>query len=111
MFAIYHGPKGLRSIAEDIHRKCLYLASVVEERGVNKVVSYNSFDTVKIEVAIVKRIKARAEAMSINLRYYADGRHVGVSLDETVTDEDLQDLIWVLEGERMVSLREDSSKQ
>ncbi|KAI7694929.1 Glycine dehydrogenase (decarboxylating) [Sarcoptes scabiei] len=100
MFAIYHGPQGLRSIAEQIHKKALYLAKQINDRGVNKVITYNPFDTLKIKVAVTKHVKARAEAVGINLRYYLDGKHVGVSLDETVTDQDLNDLIWVLEGER-----------
>src|SRR5699024_9283633 len=85
-------------------RKTLYLARAIADRGVNKVVTYNSFDTLKIEVHIAKHIRARAEAQRINLRYYPDGRHVGVSLDETVTDQDLLDLIWVLEGDKPDSI-------
>ena len=100
MFAIYHGPKGLKDIAEDIHRKALYLAKKIEEHGVNRVVTYNPFDTLKVEVPIAKRTRARADAQRINLRYYPDGKHVGISLDETVTEQDLVDLIWVLEGEK-----------
>ena len=102
MFAIYHGPKGLRSIAEDIHRKTLYLAQMINERGVNKVVTYNTFDTLKVEVNTAKHIRARAEAQRINLRYYPDGEHIAISIDETVTEQDLMDLIWVMEGEKQV---------
>lgn len=103
MFAIYHGPKGIREIAEEIHKKTLYLAKMINERGVNKVVTYNPFDTLKVEVAVAKHIRARAEAQRINLRYYPDGNHIGISLDETVTDQDLMDLIWVMEGEKQAS--------
>lgn len=100
MFAIYHGPKGLKSIAEDIHQKTMYLAKKIEEHGVNRVITYNPFDTLKIEVPIVKRTRARAEAQRINLRYYPESNHVGISIDETVTDQDISDILWVLEGEK-----------
>lgn len=100
MFAIYHGPKGLKAIAEDIHKKTMHLARRIEETGVNRVLTYNPFDTLKIEVPIVKRTRARAEAQRINLRYYPDSNYVGISLDETVTDQDIADLLWVLEGEK-----------
>ncbi|KAI2800426.1 hypothetical protein BLOT_012930 [Blomia tropicalis] len=100
MFAIYHGPKGLKAIAEDIHRKTMYLARRIQERGVNRVITYNSFDTLKVEVPVAKRTRARAEAQRMNLRFYPDGNHVGISLDETVTEQDLHDLVWVLEGEK-----------
>ncbi|KAH7644980.1 glycine dehydrogenase [Dermatophagoides farinae] len=100
MFAIYHGPKGLRAIAEDIHKKALYLAKKINDRGVNRVITYNPFDTLKVKVHVAKHIKARADAVGINLRYYPDGHHIGISIDETVTDQDLNDLIWVMEGEK-----------
>lgn len=100
MFAIYHGPQGLRAIAEDIHKKTLYLARKINDNGVNRVVTYNPFDTLKIEVNIAKRIRSRAEAQRINLRYYPDGKHIGISIDETVTDEDVEDLLWVFEGQK-----------
>lgn len=100
MFAIYHGPNGLKNIAENIHKRTLYLAKKINERGVNRVVTYNPFDTLKVRVHVAKHIRARAEAVSINLRYYPDGKHIGIALDETVTDQDLNDLIWVMEGEK-----------
>ena len=43
----------------------------------------------------VNQIKERAESKKINLRYYEDNQHVGISLDETVTPNDLKDLFEI----------------
>jgi glycine dehydrogenase len=43
----------------------------------------------------VEQIKERAESKKINLRYYDDNQHVGISLDETVTPNDLKDLFEI----------------
>jgi glycine dehydrogenase len=104
MYAIYHGPKGLKEIAQNIHQKTLYLASKIAENEEHKVITYMPFDTLKVEVKIQKRIRARAESQRINLRYYPDGKHIGVSLDETVTMSDLIDLIWVFDGKKEVRI-------
>ncbi|CAG2164817.1 unnamed protein product [Oppiella nova] len=95
MYAIYHGPKGLKDIAKLIHEKTLYLARKIAENEDNRVVTYMPFDTLKVVVKHQKYIRSKAEARHINLRYYPDGKHVGVSLDETVTDQDLKDLVWI----------------
>ena len=62
----------------------------------NKVVTTQFFDTIKIKPEQgVEKVRQRAEAKKINLRYYPDGEHVGVSLDETVTSQDLNDLFEI----------------
>ncbi|CAG2120077.1 unnamed protein product, partial [Medioppia subpectinata] len=95
MYAIYHGPQGLKNIAKAIHEKTLYLAQKISENDDNRVVTYMPFDTLKVEVKLQKFIRSKAESRRINLRYYPDGKHVGISLDETVSDQDLKDLVWV----------------
>ena len=103
MYAIYHGPKRLKDIAKNIHQKTLYLSEKISENEDNKVVTYNAFDTLKVKVKLQKFVRSKAEAKHINLRYYPDGKHVGVSLDETVTNQDLKDLIWIFGGTEEVS--------
>lgn len=105
MYAIYHGPDGLRKIAESIHQKTLYLSQKINETGEHRVVTSLPFDTLKVEVKSQRRIKARAESQKINLRYFPDGKHVGISLDETVTRDDLLNLVWIFEGPKDVSER------
>lgn len=99
MYAIYHGPEGLTNIAKSIHEKTVFLAKKISARGSDKVVNKQFFDTLKVRVHSQKRVRTRAESQQINLRYFPDGQHVGVSLDETVTDKDIKDLCWVFDAD------------
>lgn len=99
MYAIYHGPEGLSKIARSIHEKAVYLAVKINGSNENHVVNKRYFDTLKIKVKSQKRIRSRAESQKVNLRYFPDGSHVGVSLDETVTDKDLSDLCWIFDAD------------
>jgi glycine dehydrogenase len=97
MYAIYHGPDGLKHIANRIHNNTQLLAESLKQNG-NVVSNEIFFDTIKIKpklgVAIVRKA---AEAKQINLRYYADNEHVGISLDETVTEQDVDDLLSIFQ--------------
>ncbi|MCD0161959.1 aminomethyl-transferring glycine dehydrogenase [Deinococcus sp. 6YEL10] len=92
-YAVYHGPEGIRTIAERTHRMTGILAAALGDAGLN--VSRRFFDTVTFD-GDSAAIRSRAEAKGINLRY-EEGR-VSVSLDETVTVADLGDLIEVITG-------------
>ncbi|XP_013782479.1 glycine dehydrogenase (decarboxylating), mitochondrial-like isoform X1 [Limulus polyphemus] len=92
MYAVYHGPDGLRAIANQVHNATLWLAKGIREAGhamENSVV----FDTLKVMPCVSQgEIRKRAHELEINLRYYGDGS-VGVSLDETVKEKDMNDLL------------------
>ncbi|XP_065834477.1 glycine dehydrogenase (decarboxylating), mitochondrial-like isoform X2 [Oscarella lobularis] len=92
MYAVYHGPDGLKRIAEKIHSAALVLAKGVTLAG-NSLDSDSIFDTLKIKTPDQAAVLNRASELEINLRPYDDGIHVGVSLDETVTENDLEDLL------------------
>ena len=79
-YAMWHGPKGLKRIAERVHNFAAQLAAVVETE--NK--SY--FDTLTIKVADAKSLHQAAHSLRINLGV-VDAHHVRISFDETVTDE------------------------
>ncbi len=79
-YAMWHGPQGLKAIAERIHNFAAQLAAVVETD--NK--SY--FDTLTVKVADAATVHAAAQKSRINLGR-VDATHVRISLDETVTDE------------------------
>ena len=81
MYAVWHGPAGLRRIAQRIHELTRKLAGKVDRVG-----SEPFFDTL--------RIRAKAP-MGINVRDYGDGT-IGISLDETTTEADVDELIKVL---------------
>lgn len=102
MYAIFHGPTGLRQIAEKIHFKTVHLADAINESGRHRVLNKIFFDTIKIRVDDQGQIKERAKQKKINLRYFDDGEHVGISLDETITENDLNDLKWIFAAEQSV---------
>lgn len=94
LYAVYHGPDGVRDIATRVHHSTLLLATGVAKGG-HGVIHPDFFDTLKVSPASsLQAIRDRATEKRINLRYFEDGT-VGVSLDETVTERDLDDLLWV----------------
>ncbi|EPQ61428.1 hypothetical protein GLOTRDRAFT_10545, partial [Gloeophyllum trabeum ATCC 11539] len=98
MYAVYHGPVGLRRIANKVHRFTQILKSSVESVGF-KVVNEGFFDTLTVNVAPLDGVSADAVhnaalAAGINLRQ-VDAAHVGITLDESVTPRDLVDIINV----------------
>lgn len=93
-YAVYHGAKGLKAIAERIHGLTQVLAQGLAQLGY-KQENNVSFDTLKIAVTRQDTIKILAEAAEINLRYFAESAHVGISLDETTTLEDVKALLAV----------------
>ncbi|XP_023029095.2 glycine dehydrogenase (decarboxylating), mitochondrial [Leptinotarsa decemlineata] len=94
MFAVYHGPQGLKDIATKIHNMTLILHYGLQEDG-NILPNEYFFDTLTIKPKLdIAEIKSRAESKRINLRYNENGS-VGVSLDESVTSRDVNDLFYV----------------
>ena len=99
MYAVYHGPQGLRNIAENIHSSARTLDAALKGNDDYEQVNACFFDTLKIRVIggldAMHSLQARAEALRVNLRYFRDGEHVGVSLHERVTEKELVDLCTV----------------
>jgi len=93
MYAVYHGPEGLRRIARRVHAHTTSLAAALERLGY-RLVYPNFFDTVAVEVPqeILPRIIDAARIKQINLRTLTQTR-IGVAFDETVTTEDVADVI------------------
>lgn len=96
LYAVYHGPQGLKRIATRIHRLTTILAAGLTAAGLS--LRFKSwFDTLTVEVSDKAAVLARAQAAGINLRN--DIHHaVGVTLDETTGRDDLQVLYSVLTG-------------
>ncbi|HXW97639.1 MAG TPA: aminomethyl-transferring glycine dehydrogenase [Gemmatimonadales bacterium] len=95
MYAVYHGPRGLKRIAERVHTQARLLASALRRLRYH-LVHNHFFDTVCVEVrpANLPRILDAARSRRINLRVL-DKHHLCVSLDETVSVADLSDLISI----------------
>ncbi|MET3922561.1 aminomethyl-transferring glycine dehydrogenase [Arthrobacter sp. UYEF20] len=85
-YAVYHGPEGLKAIAETVHGNARTLATALKTAG-RELVSESFFDTITVRVpGKAKKVIAAAEARGINLRGI-DADTVGVSIDETTTPE------------------------
>ncbi|MBL8007704.1 MAG: aminomethyl-transferring glycine dehydrogenase [Ignavibacteria bacterium] len=94
MYAVYHGPGGLRAISEKIYALTGLLDTGLKKLGFKQLNS-NYFDTLKVEIPEIKipALKKIAEKRKINLRYFKDA--AGISLSELTETEDIQDLLSV----------------
>lgn len=135
MYAVYHGPQGIRNIASRIHNLTLALVSGLEAAG-NQIKNIYFFDTIRMSPKIpVQTVKENAREAKINLRfvslvivtvmcyigteklycnrtykianvktcrYHSDGT-IGISLDETTTIEDVNDLFKIFAADTTVN--------
>jgi glycine dehydrogenase len=94
MYAVYHGPEGIRAIAERVHGHTRRLANGLRAAG-RSLVSEDFFDTLTVETGSdSEKIHAAAQARRINLRAVSTTR-IGIALDETVTEGDIDELLEV----------------
>ena len=108
LYAVYHGPDGLRDIARRIRDRTAVLAAGLEELG-HELFTGAFFDTLRVRPVGIgaEEVHERAREARINLRSFGDGT-VGVALDETVRPRDLDDLLHVFapEGAAVPDARE-----
>lgn len=97
MYAVYHGPHGLKNIAKRIAILTQTVAEEIEARGF-ELASDKFFDTIVVKVNDITPYKSKAERQQINLRYI-NNNHIGISIDETTTIDDLYDLINCFEND------------
>ena len=91
MFAVYHGPQGLKRIAQRVASYTAILASGLEQLGCS-IRSDSAFDTLSLKTdAATDSIAARAREMGLNLRIYWKD-YLCIALDETTTREDIERL-------------------
>jgi glycine dehydrogenase len=104
LYAMYHGPEGLRTIAQRIHRLTAILANGLDDRGL-KCSNSRFFDTLTIATDTASRsaILARARQARINLRM-DQATSIGISLDECTTTHDIELLWQVLLGDKSAGL-------
>jgi glycine dehydrogenase len=89
MYAVYHGPDGIRAIATRVHALTRSLDGALKSLGYQQR-NQHYFDTLRVsaDAARVRQIREAAEAAGVNFRYVGDSE-IGISLDETVTMADL----------------------
>ena len=96
MYAVYHGPAGLKNIAQRIRRLTIWLADGLKATAA-KVNAEPVFDTLTVSGIDATAIHVAAAAAKLNLRS-VDASTVGISLDETTTVEDVQTLVALFGG-------------
>ncbi|MCE1164702.1 MAG: aminomethyl-transferring glycine dehydrogenase [Bacteroidetes bacterium] len=103
MYAVYHGPQGIKNIAVRIHKYAAALNEMITAANFEQT-NVNFFDTLKIKAdeKTIKEIWKKAEAHKINLRY--GNGFIGISIDETTTPEDIALLASLFTG------KEDTAK-
>ncbi|KAL3844236.1 hypothetical protein ACJIZ3_001639 [Penstemon smallii] len=102
MYAVYHGPEGLKTIAERVHGLAGTLAAGLKKLGTVEVQGLPFFDTVKVKCADAEAIADAAYKSEINLRI-VDKNTITVSFDETTSLEDVDKLFEVFAGGKPVS--------
>ncbi|MBP6446509.1 MAG: aminomethyl-transferring glycine dehydrogenase [Saprospiraceae bacterium] len=92
MYAVYHGPDGIKEIASGIHKLTAILAGNLKSMNV-EVINDNFFDTItiKTDADLVGKIKSVSESEGINF-FYPGNDKVSISLDESVNLEDVKDI-------------------
>jgi glycine dehydrogenase len=95
MYAVYHGPRGLRAIAERVHQLTNQLANSLQSSSV-KIAHENFFDTLRVQNA--GDVLARAAEAGINLRQL-EADAVGITLDETTSENDLANICQLFGAE------------
>src|SRR6476620_9415569 len=106
MYAVYHGPKGLRAIAARIHRLTSRLADGLRALGC-KVTHENFFDTIRIEVESSEVTLGHPDKSGFNLRELGP-RAVGISFDETTTPRDIELLMSIFRGTNVRDFDDDN---
>ena len=107
MYAVYHGPRGLRSIAERVHTFASKLAKGLQQLGF-EVAHENFFDTLHVDLGdkSADTILSRAATAGMNLRKLSNNT-IGISLDETTSETDIELLMSIFRGTHVRDFADD----
>src|SRR5437762_6173116 len=105
MYAVYHGPRGLRANAERVHRLTSQLAQGLRALGCT-IAHETFFDTIRVEVDSSEAILEHAAKAGCNLRSLG-ARAVGISFDETTTPRDIELLMSIFRGTHVRDFTDD----
>lgn len=105
MYATYHGPKGIKHIAKRIHNKANALSSSIKDLGfIQKNEQY--FDTLLIDLGVLNSDKVNQIAIEAQINFlYIDEHSICISINETTTIDDLNDVLAVLAGAKGVDYK------
>jgi glycine dehydrogenase len=101
MYGVYHGPGGIKQIAERIHNLAKYLSVGLTQLGFDQL-NNQYFDTLKIDIGEnaeekIESLRQNFEAARINLRYFGK-RYIGISVDETANLDDIKTILSIFAG-------------
>lgn len=100
MYAVYHGPEGLKLIARRIHHLCVLLEDSLQKLGYRQLNRYY-FDTLLLDLSQHEstsglRVRRVAESEQVNFRYFDNQPDlIGISLDESTNLEDIQQIVRI----------------
>ncbi len=95
MYAVYHGPVGLKKIASNIHGLTQSLDQQLQSIGIQQNNAFY-FDTLAVQGVDIAGLKKLANAATINFRYFGD-KQVGITIDETTSVEDINKIVALFE--------------
>ena len=111
MYAVYHGPNGLRYIANKVHSNAVSLANTLEALGFEQT-NTSFFDTIVVKANAAK-VKEIAEQNEVNF-LYIDEESIGIAINEATSTRDLQDIVFIfaasIEKETIEFTHSDTSK-
>ncbi|MFZ5552264.1 MAG: aminomethyl-transferring glycine dehydrogenase [Bacteroidota bacterium] len=93
MYAVYHGPEGIKGIAQQVHQSAAVLAEELKKLGLKIENDGAYFDTISVSGADASKVKKAAEEQKINFRY--ETAHICITLDQTVSAKDINDMLSV----------------
>lgn len=99
MYAVYHGPRGIEAIARRAHNMAALLHRELTSAGCRQV-NRHFFDTLRVEMSAADLTALRTHAEKAGINFYYDPNGVQISIDETVTDEDLAEIVGLFSTTR-----------
>ena len=94
MYATYHGPDGIKAIAERIHFLTVLLNQSLASIGYQQL-NNSFFDTLNIRVTEVEKVKVKSRSLEHQINFHYTEDSVQISLDETVSLQDINDIVTV----------------
>ncbi|MGB2128045.1 MAG: aminomethyl-transferring glycine dehydrogenase [Flavicella sp.] len=94
MYAVFHGPEGLKYIASKIHQLAYTLNDSLKKLGIQQS-NDTFFDTLNIKVTDATKVKENAELLRVNFQYI-DKNNISISLNETTTLKDIDEIIQII---------------
>ena len=95
MYGVYHGPDGIKTIAESIHKNACFLANKLGELGIDNL-NDKFFDTLHLDVETGDQEEVRKHALASNFNFrYFDNGNIGISLDEISDQDELNQIVKI----------------